>query len=150
MHNEQVTARLGKNDGYTVNLQAGSHQIVSDEPVALGGAGFGASPYELLLASLGSCTTMTLHMYARRKKWQLDDVEVELAHKKVHRDDCTGCDKASSKIDVITRHIRLTGELDEVQRLKLIEIADKCPVHRTLMGNIQVTTKELRRVDGKG
>lgn len=121
--------------GYTTEIQAGNHTLVSDEPIDVGGNDFGPTPYELLSSGLGACTAITLQMYAKRKKWNLTAVKVHLKHDKKHAEDCDDCKKSSSKVDVFERAIALEGDLDEKQKKRLIEIANKCPVHRTLHEN---------------
>ena len=119
------------------------HQFMSDEPVSVGGANLGANPYELLLAALGSCTSMTLRMYANHKKIELQDIEVvELTHSRIHAEDCESCGEQDQLIDRITRIIKLTGTLDDKQRARLIEIANRCPVHKSLENQIHIETKE--------
>lgn len=117
------------------------HRLVSDEPVEQGGADSGANPYELLLAALGSCTSMTLRMYANHKKLDLEAIEVTLRHSRVHLDDCETCDDKNTLVDKIDRKIKLVGRLDDDQRKRLLEIADKCPVHKTLVNEIVIETK---------
>jgi putative redox protein len=117
------------------------HRLVSDEPVEQGGADSGVNPYELLLAALGSCTSMTLRMYANHKKLDLEDIEVTLRHSRVHLDDCETCDDKNTLVDKINREIKLVGRLDDDQRKRLLEIADKCPVHKTLVNEIVIETK---------
>ncbi|MDR4652814.1 MAG: bifunctional alpha/beta hydrolase/OsmC family protein [Nitrosomonas sp.] len=117
------------------------HRLVSDEPVEQGGADSGANPYELLLAALGSCTSMTLRMYANHKKLDLEAIEVTLRHSRVHLDDCETCDDKNTLVDKIDREIKLVGRLDNDQRKRLLEIADKCPVHKTLVNEIVIETK---------
>jgi putative redox protein len=114
------------------------HSIIVDEPKELGGLDQGLSPYELLLAALGACTAMTVRMYARRKKWPLDDVTVELSHDRVHAKDCQECETEEGQLGLIRREVRLVGELSEEQRARLHEIASRCPVHRTLEGPIEI------------
>lgn len=117
------------------------HVVFADEPESVGGTNTGLSPYELLSAALGTCTTMTLRMYADLKKLPLERVEVEITHDKIHAADCAECETREGKIDRFAREIRLRGALDDAQRAKLLEIADKCPVHRTLHSEVSVTTR---------
>lgn len=124
--------------GYRTDLVAGGHPLVADEPETAGGTDEGPSPYQLLAASLGSCTSMTLRMYADRKDWPLEGITVELTHGKVHAEDCEACPDVDRKVDRITRKIRVEGSLDDNQRGRLLEIADKCPVHRTLSSGVVV------------
>ncbi|MCH9638351.1 MAG: alpha/beta fold hydrolase [Betaproteobacteria bacterium] len=116
------------------------HQLASDEPTAMGGADSGANPYELLLAALGSCTSMTLRMYANHKKIDLQSVEVELHHSRIHAEDCASCEDQAPLIDQITRVIKLKGNLNDQQHSRLLEIADSCPVHKTLENQINIVT----------
>jgi uncharacterized OsmC-like protein/pimeloyl-ACP methyl ester carboxylesterase len=127
---------------FTTEISAGKHSLTADEPESVGGNGFGMNPYELLLASLGACTGMTLRMYANRKKWDLKSVKVHLNHKKDYATACEECisDKPKTKIDIFDRVIELEGDLDEKQKARLMDIADKCPVHRTLHGEVEVNT----------
>jgi uncharacterized OsmC-like protein/pimeloyl-ACP methyl ester carboxylesterase len=119
----------------------GVHQLVADEPVSMGGTDLGPSPYQLLSAALGACTTMTLRLYARRKGIPLDHVVCDVTHNKCHTEDCEDCDKTQPKIDVFHREIRLEGDLTDDQRTALLAIADKCPVHRTLHGQAIIETE---------
>jgi len=135
----RVVVRTGR-VGFRTDVLANRHRLVADEPVRVGGTDAGPSPYELLVAALGTCTTMTLRMYADRKGWPLHDVEVRLGHQKVHSTDCAGCEESPRAIDRISRELILEGPLDERQRQRLLEIADRCPVHRTLHGEIAVDT----------
>jgi putative redox protein len=128
---------------FAVSIQAGRHSLVGDEPVAVGGDNLGPNPYELLLAALGACTVMTLRMYARQKQWPLANAHVTLTHDNIHAADCGECETKSGKVDRIERTIELEGALDEAQRARLMEIADKCPVHRTLHSEVQVVTRAL-------
>jgi uncharacterized OsmC-like protein len=129
------------------NLQqlvtAGRHQFRADEPVAAGGADVGPTPYEYLLAALGGCTSMTLLMYARRKNIPLEKVVVELDDARVHAQDCADCDSKEGQITEIRRRIRLEGPLTDEQRARLMEIAAKCPVHRTLVSEIKIRDSNL-------
>ena len=121
-------------------IVARSHRLVADEPVDAGGLDTGPSPYDLLLAGLGACTSMTLRLYAERKTMPLDRVTVRLTHSRIHAADCETCETKEGKIDRIDRTITLAGNLDDEQRKRLLEIADKCPVHRTLMSEIEIRT----------
>ena len=127
-------------DGYTTDIKAGRHILRADEPEEVGGNDFGPTPYDLLLASLGSCTAMTLRMYAERKDWPVTEIEVHLDHSKEYAEDCENCDQPSSKVDKIKRSLNIEGDLSEKQKERLVEIADKCPVHRTLHGEVEVET----------
>ncbi len=122
-------------------IRAGRHRLVADEPAALGGEDSGPSPYGLLLAALGACTSMTLRLYARRKQLPLERVAVRLHHERVHATDCANCDEKPARIDRIDRTLELTGDLDDAQRQRLLEIADRCPVHRTLTGEVRIETR---------
>ena len=136
---KQVVARLG-DVGYTTEILAGKHGLMADESEQLGGNDFGPSPYELLNAALGACTAMTLQLYARRKKWDLKEVKVHLSHLKSYKEDCENCDKPSSKIDHFEKSLELIGNLDEAQKARLLQIANRCPVHRTLEATPRFTT----------
>ncbi len=120
--------------------EAGGHAIMADEPRPAGGDGTGPSPYDFLLISLGTCTSMTLRMYADRKGWPLENVRVRLSHGKIHAKDCEECETQKGKVDRIEREITIAGDLDDEQRTRLFEIADKCPVHRTLTSEIDIVT----------
>jgi putative redox protein len=122
-------------------ITIGPHRLLADEPTALGGTDAGPSPYDLLLAGLGACTSMTLRMYADRKQWPLASVKVLLSHGKIHASDCSECETREGKIDQIDREITISGDLDADQRKRLIEIADRCPVHRTLSSEIRIRTR---------
>ena len=132
----------GGADGFAQHIQAGAHQLSVDEPVESGGTDTGPSPYDLLLAALGSCTSMTIGLYARGRKWPLQQVVVSLWHSRIHAADCAECETKVGKIDRIEREIELIGSLTSEQRSKLMEMADKCPVHRTLTSEINIRTKE--------
>jgi putative redox protein len=121
-------------------LLDGRHTLVADEPVSAGGADIGPGPYELLVMSLGACTSMTVHLYASRKQWSLEQCVVRLRHTKVYAEDCADCEKPKSMIDRIYREIEFVGALDAEQRSRLLEIADHCPVHRTLSAKIDIKT----------
>lgn len=126
--------------GLRTEIMANGFPIVADEPERVGGTNLGPTPYDLLTASLGACTSMTLRMYADRKEWPLDSVTVHLRYRKIHARDCEKCETDEGKIDHIEREITLEGALDHSQRERLLEIADRCPVHRTLHGEIHVDT----------
>jgi putative redox protein len=122
-------------------VTVGPHQFLADEPVAVGGADSGPGPYDLLLAALGACTAMTMRLYAERKALPLDQVTVTLTHAKIHAEDCAACETKTGMLDRIERTIAIEGDLDATQRLRLMEIADKCPVHRTLTSEISIVTR---------
>ena len=126
---------------YTTEIKAGRHHFLADEPEDVGGADLGPSPYELLSSGLAACTSMTLHMYAARKKWDLKEVLVHVDHNKDYGQDCAECEKSSAKIEHFSRKIELEGHLSDEQIQKLLEIADKCPVHKTLYSEIKVNTE---------
>ena len=113
-------------------------RIVADEPKELGGTDEGPTPYELLLGALGSCTAMTILMYARRKQWPVEQVRVELDHSRVHARDCEECENKDVRLDYFRKRVFVRGKLDEEQRVRLHEISQKCPVHRTLLGTIRI------------
>ncbi len=137
---EVIVAEAGTGK-FEQTISAGRHRLRADEPVTAGGADNGPSPYDLLLAGLGACTSMTIRMYATRKQWPLEGVSVRLTHSKVHAEDCADCDTKAGKIDRIEREITIRGDLDAAQREKLLEIADKCPVHRTLHSEVRIPTR---------
>lgn len=126
--------------GFTQEVRAGGHTLAADEPIEAGGADTGPSPYDFLLASLGACTSMTLRMYADRKQWPLQGVTVTLSHDKIHAEDCAECETRVGRIDRIERRIALDGPLDDAQRQRLLEIANMCPVHRTLKSEIAISS----------
>jgi putative redox protein len=142
-HDHRAVVRIER-DNYRTEVRAGGHALITDEPVALGGTNSGPTPYDLLIGGLGACTAITIRMYADRKGWPVEAVEVRLTHRKVPADqvDCEWT--KSGKVDVIDREVTLFGELDESQRARLLEIANRCPVHRTIDGGPCVRTYERR------
>ena len=138
---EGVVIVRGAADGFTQEIAAGSHHFRSDEPASVGGTDSGPTPYDLLLAALGSCTSMTIAMYARRKQWPLERVTVHLRHSRVHAEDCVACETQDAKLTVIERDIQLDGTLGEDQRARLLAIADRCPVHLTLTSKMEIRTR---------
>jgi putative redox protein len=133
----------GSAAGIVQEIIAGKHRVKADEPLSAGGTDTGLSPYELLLAALGACTSMTVGMYARRKKWPLEEVTVNLRHFKTYVTDCRDCEKGTSMLNRIEREIHFAGNLTDEQRARLLEIADHCPVHRTLTSKIEIETREV-------
>jgi uncharacterized OsmC-like protein len=131
----------GDATGFAQEIEIGSHRLKGDEPTAAGGTDTGPSPYDFILAALGMCTSMTISLYARRKGWPLENVTVSLHHSKIHATDCAECETKVGKIDRIEREIQLTGALTAEQRSKLMEIADLCPVHRSLTSEINIKTR---------
>ena len=139
-HAEGIVVVQGTIDGLRQEIVAGSHHLVSDEPASAGGMDAGPTPYDLLLAALGSCTSMTLTMYARRKQWPLQRVTVRLRHSREHAEDCMACKDHDAKLTVIERTIELEGAFDQEQRERLLAIANRCPVHLTLTSKIEIRT----------
>jgi putative redox protein len=133
----------GAASAFVQDVVFGEHRLTADEPVTAGGNGLGPDPYQLLLAALGTCTSMTVGVYARNKKLPLERVVVHLQHSKVHAEDCADCEAKPVLLDRIERRIELHGQLDAAQRARLIEIANKCPVHRSLMSEIRIETSEV-------
>ena len=124
---------------YTQQIIAGHHRLVADEPQPIGDDA-GPTPYDLLLAALGACTSMTVRMYANRKGWPLERIRVTLRHSRIHAQDCADCETRIGWIDHIDRHIDLEGDLDETRRQRLLQIAERCPVHQTLTSEVHIAT----------
>ncbi|MBR1123843.1 OsmC family protein [Bradyrhizobium lablabi] len=137
----QVVVRETRNSKFQQTVAVGPHRMLADEPKAAGGEDTGPGPYDFLLAGLGACTSMTMRMYADLKKLPMDRVTVTLRHSKIYAKDCEECETRDGKLDQIDRVIGIEGELDADQRKRLMEIADKCPVHRTLTSEIRIVTK---------
>jgi uncharacterized OsmC-like protein/alpha-beta hydrolase superfamily lysophospholipase len=129
-------------------ITVGPHRLLADEPIEAGGLDGGPNPYDFLLTALGACTAMTVRLYAEHKGLPLDQVSVTLSHQKIHAADCESCETKEGKIDRIERSIVFEGKLDDAQRKRLLEIADKCPVHRTLKSEIDIRTVEQRSSGG--
>ncbi|AEV76774.1 putative redox protein, regulator of disulfide bond formation [Mycolicibacterium rhodesiae NBB3] len=136
-----IVAEAGSG-AYTQRVTAGDHELVSDEPRPVGDDA-GPTPYDLLLAALGSCTSMTVRMYAKRRDWPLEQVRVTLRHSRIHAADCADCETRTGVVDHIGIDIELIGDLDEDQRQRLLLIAGRCPVHQTLTSEIDIATKLL-------
>lgn len=137
----KVIIRESSLSQYAQQVIIGNHVLIADEPNAAGGNDSGPSPYDFLLTALGTCTSMTLRMYADRKNIPLKNIIVKLNHAKVYNKDCINCEETTSRIDQIERKIELQGDLSIEQREKLLEIANKCPVHRTLISKIVIKTE---------
>lgn len=133
-----VTVQYLPDYTYSQLLTAGHHAFAADEPEDAGGEDLGPSPYELLLWALGACTSMTILMYARRKGWDVAEVSVHLTHDRVHAQDCEDCESETGKVELIRRDISVRGQISEEQRDRLLEIAERCPVHKTITGNPKV------------
>lgn len=141
--NKQVAARLDNTEKFTTYMKLGDHNALADEPTTYGGNNFGPSPYEYLSGALASCTAMTVQMYARRKKWNLENITVHIDHSKEHAVDCENCESSSAKIDTFTKTIKIEGDLTREQKERLMEIADRCPVHRTLISSVQIISSQI-------
>ena len=136
----EILVRSGQ--GLTQTIEARGHSILADEPLESGGSDLGPTPYELLLGALGACTSITLKLYAARKEWPLESVEVHLGHDRIHAEDCANCDNpnANAYLDRITKRVILNGALSSDQRERLLEISERCPVQRTLQSSIVIET----------
>lgn len=137
---EYVVTRTGPS-GYLTDIMVNNHNLIADEPLDVGGTNLGPSPFEYLTSALGACTSMTLRMYADRKQWPLESINVKLKHKKIAANECESCETRQSMIDQFDREIELEGPLDDGQKKRLLQIADRCPVHRTLKSEIIINTK---------
>ncbi len=135
-------------DNYKTVMTAGNHELISDEPEEAGGGDTGPDPYDYLLMALGSCSVITMKMYADRKEWPVEDIYIELRHYKDHAADCDDCDDPKTKIDKIEKEVIIKGSITEEQRDKLLEISKKCPVHKTLLGTTEIETV-LARISHK-
>lgn len=134
----RVVVRTGT--GLRTGVMANGYTLVADEPSSMGGTGAGPTPYDYLVAALGACTAITVRMYADRKRWPLESVTVRLDHQRIHAKDCEECETKEGRIDRIEREIELAGPLEKEQRRRLLEIANRCPVHRTLESEVVVET----------
>lgn len=130
---------------YGQRITVGGHELLADEPVEIGGAATGPGPYDLLLAALGACTAITVRMYAERKSWPLRHITVRLCHRRVHAKDCADCETKTGWMDRIERELQFDGELTDEQRAVLLDIAERCPVHRTLHSTVTIVTTEAAR-----
>jgi putative redox protein len=137
----EVVVTENGNGRFGQDIVSGPHLWHADEPQDVGGHNGGPTPYQLLSAALGACTTMTMRMYADHKKWPLDRARVTVRHEKVHAEDCADCETREGKVDTFERDIRLDGPLDDEQKQRILEIAKKCPVHRTLHSEVRVNTR---------
>ena len=145
-HHSGVTV-TERNKEFTQDVVAGPHHLTADEPTSVGGADLGMTPYDFLLAALGTCTSMTLRMYAKRKGLNVDNIQVHLEHNRIHAEDCESCESSeeqSGKVDQIRRQIRIEGDLTEKQRERMLQIADMCPVHRTLHNQKEITSEFMK------
>ena len=133
----------GEGGAFAQQIAAGRYRLKGDEPLSAGGTDTGPSPYDFLLAALGSCTSMTVGMYARKKNWPLERVTIWLRHSKIYAADCSECETREGMLERIERDVQLEGPLSAEQRSRLLEIADKCPVHRTLTSEVNIRTRLL-------
>ena len=141
LEDDRVVVRTGT--GLRTDVTVNGYALVADEPANVGGTDSGPTPYDYLLAALGSCTAMTVRMYADRKRWPLESVMVHLSHRKVHARDCEECEAKDRKIDRIGLELELRGPLEESQRRRLLEVAERCPVHRTLESEVMIETSSV-------
>ena len=139
-----VHIHLGS-ENYKTVMTAGNHELISDEPEKVGGKDLGPDPYDYLLMSLGSCSVITMRMYAERKEWPVEDIYIELRHFKDHAEDCEDCDDPKARIDKIEKEIIIKGDLSDDQIERLLEISKKCPVHRTLLNDIEIKSTVEKR-----
>jgi len=137
-----ATIKVRNSEGYKSEIYSKSHMFFSDEPEDQGGTNEGSDPYELLLSALGSCKAITMRMYAQRKDYPLNDIEIDLSNKKIHAEDCRDCETKDGKVDIIDVSIKFTGDLSEEQISRLLEISKKCPVHKTLLSEIKINTNK--------
>jgi putative redox protein len=135
----------GDAQNFQQEITAGKHHFVADEPLSVGGGDAGPDPYDYLLASLGVCTSMTVGFYARRNKWPLEKIMVSLWHSRIHARDCEDCETKDGMVDRIDVEVELTGPLSPEQHAKLMEIAAKCPVHRTLTSEINIRLRSVEK-----
>ena len=146
--NDNKTPKIvvrGGADSFKQEIIAGKHRLVADEPVSAGGGDAGPDPYDYLLASLGVCTSMTVGLYARRKQFPLENIAVSLWHSRIHARDCEECETKDGMVDRIDVELELTGPLTSEQHVKLMEIAGKCPVHRTLTSEINIRLRSAKK-----
>ncbi len=135
---DEVTVFGRTDQGFTCTVHAGTHELTADEPTVKGGADEGPDPYAFLAVALGSCTVMTLNMYARHKKLPVSEVNCHVTHRKIHAEDCADCETREGKVDEFERRIAISGDIDAAQRERMLEIANRCPVHRTLSSEIRI------------
>lgn len=143
----KVAASLGGDEKFSTDLKLGNHSLIADEPTSVGGNDYGPSPYDYIAGGLAACTAMTIQMYARRKKWEVENVTVHISYSRTHAVDCESCEDEHAKIDTFSVDINLEGSLSEEQTNRLLEIAEKCPVHKTLTSKIRIITKILDNKD---
>ena len=143
MAEKRTVIVTGKGSVLAQTIEVGGHRLSADEPVAAGGTDTGPNPYDLLLAALGSCKSITVTLYARRKGWPLEGVTVRLRHEKIHADDCESCESKDVFLDRIECELSFSGPLGPEQRARLLEIASRCPVHRTLTSEIDIRSRLL-------
>ena len=139
-NDKTVLVKVGA-EALLADVQAGHHTWILDEPVAVGGQDRGPTPYDMLLSALGACTAITLRLYATRKQWPLEGIEVRLRHQRVHEQDCEKCEEAGHMLEEVRKELRLLGPLTEEQRRRLEAVSEKCPVQKTLMSGLRIVTE---------
>ncbi len=140
MNEDNNKVIVSNKSGFKSEITSRGHFVISDEPAEAGGGDAGMSPYELLLAALGSCKAMTVRMYAKRKNYPLKDISIALSHSRIHAEDCADCETKIGRIDSIDVELTFTGELDREQTQRLLEISEKCPLHRTILSEMKINS----------
>lgn len=143
MTNEGHSVSMICNTGYKTEIKSRNHTIISDEPIESNGTDTGMNPYELLLSAIGACKAITMRMYAQRKGLPLEDISIDLSHTKIPAEECSDCETKTGKIDKIDIRVNIKGDLTEEQKARILEIGERCPVQRTILSEIKLTTTSV-------